>query len=107
MQRRTKCCSTRLWRAHLTHSAQALGGGGWGLANITRLLAGNGQEDEGGAGYSPHAVAGVKKGAAAEGILKVGDEVSAVNGEIIVDMHPQAVQELFARYDSQSILPTS
>jgi hypothetical protein len=83
---------------------QALGGGGWGLANITRLLAGSGHEDEGGAGYSPHAVAGVKKGAAAEGILKVGDEVSAVNGEAIVDMHPQAVQELFARCDPESIL---
>lgn len=79
--------------------SQALGGiqGSWGFLSLTKLLGGGGggEGDEG--GYSPHAVAGIKKGAAAKGVLKEGDEIMSVNGTDIVDMHPQAVEELFSR----------
>jgi len=80
---------------------QANGGlqAGWGLGNsFAKLLGGGSEVGEGGdPGFSPHAVASIRSGGAAVGVLEKGDEITAVNGTSIVEMHPQKVQEMFGR----------
>jgi hypothetical protein len=53
--------------------------------------------------FSPHVISSVKHESAAYGLLQIGDEVAAVNGQNIVTMHPSSVQQLFAKYASGSI----
>jgi hypothetical protein len=78
---------------------------GWGLGSLISMLDGGATNTLGEMSFSPHVIASIKRDSAAYGMLQVGDEVAAINGQNVTSMHPTNVQQLFAKYAATSGVP--